>query len=119
MEKEIQVVKNEKRQNYDNVPYGNTNEVIVSNLYPKSHPYNWTVIGLLPDLQAATLEDVKEFYEKYYGAANATLVIAGDIDVAKTKESVQALVWRNTEGANRRTNKTATRNIKRDTIILL
>jgi zinc protease len=89
LEKEIQVVKNEKRQNYDNVPYGNTSEVIASNLYPKDHPYNWTVIGLLPDLQAATLEDVKEFYEKYYGAANATLVIAGDIDIAKTKERVK------------------------------
>jgi zinc protease len=87
--KEIQVVKNEKRQNYDNVPYGNTNEVILSNLYPKNHPYNWTVIGSLPDLQAATLEDVKEFYDKYYGAANATLVIAGDIDIAKTKERVK------------------------------
>jgi zinc protease len=87
--KEIQVVKNEKRQNYDNVPYGSTNEVILSNLYPKDHPYNWTVIGSLPDLQAATLEDVKEFYDKYYGAANATLVIAGDIDVAKTKERVK------------------------------
>ena len=91
LEKEIQVVKNEKRQNYDNVPYGNTNEVIVSNLYPKDHPYNWTVIGLLPDLQAATLDDVKEFYEKYYGAGNATLVIAGDIDIAQTKERVK--VW--------------------------
>lgn len=89
LEKEIQVVKNEKRQNYDNVPYGNTDEVILSNLYPKTHPYNWTVIGLLPDLQAATLDDVKEFYEKYYGAGNATLVIAGDIDIAKTKERVK------------------------------
>jgi len=91
LEKEIQVVKNEKRQNYDNVPYGYTNEVILKNLYPKGHPYSWTVIGALPDLQAATLEDVKEFYEKYYGAGNATLVIAGDIDVAKTKERVK--VW--------------------------
>jgi zinc protease len=87
--KEIQVVKNEKRQNYDNVAYGNTNEVILSNLYPAGHPYNWTVIGSLPDLQAASLEDVKEFYGKYYGAGNATLVIAGDIDIAKTKERVQ------------------------------
>jgi len=87
--KEIQVVKNEKRQNVDNVPYGNTNEIILSNLYPQEHPYNWTVIGSLPDLQAATLEDVKEFYDKYYGAANATLVIAGDIDVKKTKERVK------------------------------
>ena len=89
LEKEIQVVKNEKRQSYDNVPYGNTNEVVLSNLYPKQHPYNWTVIGLLPDLQAATLADVKEFYANYYGAANATLVIAGDIDIAKTKERVK------------------------------
>jgi zinc protease len=87
--KEIQVVKNEKRQNYDNVAYGNTDEVIQANLYPQDHPYNWTVIGALPDLQAATLEDVKEFYNAYYGAANATLVIAGDIDVAKTKEKVK------------------------------
>ncbi|RYZ20698.1 MAG: insulinase family protein [Chitinophagaceae bacterium] len=87
--KEIQVVKNEKRQNYDNVPYGSTSEVILANLYPKEHPYNWTVIGSLPDLQAASLDDVKEFYDRYYGAANATLVIAGDVDAKKTKERVQ------------------------------
>ncbi|WP_207896579.1 M16 family metallopeptidase [Flaviaesturariibacter flavus] len=87
--KEIQVVKNEKRQNYDNVPYGSTSEVILGALYPKEHPYNWPVIGSLPDLQAASLEDVKEFYNRYYGAANATLVIAGDIDPKKTKERVQ------------------------------
>lgn len=87
--KEIQVVKNEKRERNDNAPYGHTNEVILSSLYPKDHPYNWPVIGSLPDLQAATLEDVKEFYDKYYGAANATLVIAGDIDIAKTKERVK------------------------------
>src|SRR5687767_11792486 len=89
LEKEIQVVKNEKRQNYDNVAYGSTGEVILANLYPKDHPYNWTVIGSLPDLQAASLADVKEFYDQYYGAANATLVIAGDIDAKKTKERVQ------------------------------
>ncbi|MCH2193067.1 hypothetical protein [Kordia sp.] len=56
LEREKQVVKNEKRQNYDNVPYGFTSEVIRANLYTKDHPYNWTVIGSLPDLQAATLE---------------------------------------------------------------
>ncbi len=89
LEKEIQVVKNEKRQNYDNVAYGYTREIISANLYPPTHPYHWPVIGSLPDLQAASLEDVKEFYEKYYGAANATLVIAGDIDIAKTKERVK------------------------------
>ncbi len=89
LEAEKQVVKNEKRQRVDNAPYGYTDEVIRKNLYPDGHPYSWTVIGSLPDLQAATLEDVKEFYEQYYGAGNATLVIAGDIDPTATKEKVQ------------------------------
>ena len=88
LEREKQVVKNEKRQRVDNSPYGFTNEIIRKNLYPSDHPYSWTVIGELEDLQAATIEDVKEFYEKYYGASNATLVIAGDIDPDKTKELV-------------------------------
>lgn len=89
LEREKQVVKNEKRQRVDNAPYGYTDEIIRSNLYPADHPYNWTVIGSLPDLQAATLDDVKEFYNQYYGAANATLVIAGDIDVEETKKLVE------------------------------
>lgn len=89
LEAEKQVVKNEKRERVDNAPYGYTDEIIRSNLYPEGHPYNWTVIGSLPDLQAATLADVKEFYEMYYGANNATLVIAGDIDIGETKEKVQ------------------------------
>ncbi|MAM19250.1 MAG: pitrilysin family protein [Christiangramia sp.] len=89
LEREKQVVKNEKRERVDNSPYGYTDEVIRKNLYPKEHPYNWTVIGQLPDLQSATLEDVKEFYNQYYGASNASLVIAGDIDVEKTKELVK------------------------------
>ncbi|OAB78052.1 M16 family metallopeptidase [Cochleicola gelatinilyticus] len=89
LEREKQVVKNEKRQRVDNSPYGYTDEIIRKNLYPEGHPYSWTVIGALPDLQAATLEDVKEFYKAYYGAANASLVIAGDINIQKTKELVQ------------------------------
>ncbi|RSK38614.1 M16 family metallopeptidase [Mangrovimonas spongiae] len=89
LEREKQVVKNEKRQRVDNAPYGYTDEIIRKNLYPEGHPYNWTVIGQLPDLQAATIDDVKEFYNQYYGAANATLVIAGDIDVAETKQKVK------------------------------
>lgn len=88
LEAEKQVVKNEKRENVDNVPYGYTDEIINGSLYPKDHPYSWSVIGSLPDLQAATLADVREFYDQYYGAANATLVIAGDIDIAETKEKV-------------------------------
>lgn len=89
LEREKQVVKNEKRQRVDNAPYGYTDEIIRKNLYPEGHPYSWTVIGSLPDLQAATLEDVKEFYNKYYGAANASLVIAGDIDISETKKLVE------------------------------
>lgn len=89
LEREKQVVKNEKRQNNDNVPYGHTDEIISRNLYPAGHPYSWTVIGSLQDLQNATLDDVKEFYNQYYGANNATLVIAGDIDIAKTKKLVE------------------------------
>ncbi|MEZ5953160.1 MAG: pitrilysin family protein [Hyphomonas sp.] len=89
LEREKQVVKNEKRQRVDNAPYGYTQEVIRTALYPEGHPYNWTVIGQLPDLQAATLSDVKEFYDQYYGAANATLVIAGDIDLTETREKVE------------------------------
>jgi zinc protease len=89
LEREKQVVKNEKRQRVDNAPYGYTDEIIRKNLYPETHPYNWTVIGALPDLQAATVDDVKEFYSQYYGAKNGSLVIAGDIDIAETKELVK------------------------------
>tara|TARA_B100000795_G_scaffold239309_1_gene200887 strand:- start:1698 stop:4526 length:2829 start_codon:yes stop_codon:yes gene_type:complete len=89
LEREKQVVKNEKRQRVDNAAYGYTDEIIRKNLYPQGHPYSWTVIGALPDLQAATLDDVKEFYRDYYGAANASLVIAGDIDIEDTKKLVQ------------------------------
>lgn len=89
LEREKQVVKNEKRQRVDNRPYGHTAHVIKKALYPTEHPYNWTVIGDLEDLQNATLADVREFYDQYYTPANATLVIAGDIDVEATKASVQ------------------------------
>lgn len=89
LENEKEVVKNEKRQRVDNVPYGHTSYVIDKALYPPDHPYSWQVIGSLEDLQAATIDDVKEFYEKWYGPNNATLVIAGDIDIAQTKKWVE------------------------------
>ncbi|GJM36085.1 MAG: peptidase M16 [Saprospiraceae bacterium] len=88
-ENEKEIVKNEKRQRVDNQPYGHTSYVIGKALYPADHPYNWQVIGSLEDLQAATIDDVKEFYDKWYGPNNATMVIAGDIDFAETKEMVQ------------------------------
>ncbi len=84
-----EVVQNEKRQRVDNNPYGHTNWVIDKNLFPEEHPYNWQVIGELEDLKNATVEDVKEFYDKFYGPNNATLVIAGDFDKAETKQLVE------------------------------
>jgi len=87
--KEKQVVKNEKRQGVDNQPYGHTSYVIDRALYPEGHPYRWQVIGSLEDLDAATLEDVKEFHARWYGPNNATLVVAGDIDVEQTKAWIE------------------------------
>jgi zinc protease len=83
--KEKQVVKNEKRQGVDNNPYGHTSYVLDRALYPEGHPYRWQVIGSLDDLESATLADVKEFHARWYGPNNATLVVAGDIDVDQAK----------------------------------
>ena len=88
LENEKQVVKNEKRQRVDNAPYGHESYVVDKAMYPEGHPYNWQVIGSLEDLQAATVDDVKEFYETYYGPNNATMVIAGDVDPAEVKRLV-------------------------------
>ncbi len=84
------VVQNERRQSYENRPYGLSEENILKRLYPASHPYNWPVIGSMADLSAATLEDVRGFFRTYYTPNNATLAIAGDI---KPRE-VRALVER-------------------------
>jgi zinc protease len=73
------VVQNEKRQG-ENEPYGLTEELITKGTAPAGHPYSWTVIGSMEDLNAASLNDVKEWFTNYYGAANAVLVLAGDID---------------------------------------
>ena len=83
------VVQNEKRQRYDNEPYGHTNYVLHKLLYPENHPYNWETIGELEDLRNATLADVHEFFKKWYGPNNATLVIAGDFDKEQTKNLVE------------------------------
>lgn len=87
--KEKQVVKNEKRQSVDNQPYGHTSYVIDKALYPVDHPYNWQVIGSLEDLQNATLEDVKEFFRRWYVPNNVTLVVAGDFDTRQAKTWVE------------------------------
>ncbi len=84
-----EVVQNEKRQRVDNVPYGHTSYVIDKSIYPKGHPYSWQVIGELEDLQNATVEDVKEFYDRFYGPNNATLVLAGDFEIGEAKEMIE------------------------------
>jgi zinc protease len=89
LEKEKQVVKNEKRQSVDNNPYGHTQYVIDKALYPADHPYNWQVIGSLEDLQAATLDDVREFYRRWYVPNNVTLVVAGDFDPVQARKWVE------------------------------
>ena len=82
------VVKNEKRQN-ENRPYGRVWEALFRASFPVGHPYRWLPIGSMDDLDAASVEDVKEWFRTYYGAANAVLVLAGDIDVATAREKVQ------------------------------
>src|SRR6266487_4696901 len=73
------VVQNERRQTYENRPYGLAEENILDRLYPATHPYHWPVIGSMKDLQAATLDDVRRFFQTYYTPNNATIAIAGDI----------------------------------------
>ena len=82
------VVQNEKRQG-ENQPYGVTHELITKATYPAAHPYSWTVIGSMEDLNAASLDDVKEWFKTYYGAANAVIVIAGDVDAQTAKDKVE------------------------------
>ena len=77
------VVKNERRQNYENAPYGMMEIFLVAALYPTGHPYHLTAIGSPEDLDAATLDDVKAFFRTWYAPNNATLVIAGDTDAAQ------------------------------------
>lgn len=84
-----EVVQNEKRERVDNNPYGHTGWVIDKNLYPEEHPYNWQVIGELVDLQKATVEDVHEFYDRFYGPNNATLVLAGDFEIEEAKTMIE------------------------------
>jgi zinc protease len=83
------VVQNEKRQRVDNVPYGHTSYVIHKLLFPENHPYNWQVIGSFEDLKNATVEDVRQFFTKWYGPNNATLVVAGDFDKAPAQKWIE------------------------------
>ena len=79
------IVKNERRQSYDNQPYGRVSEIMDSYMYPEGHPYHWPVIGSMEDLSNASEADVKSFYRKWYGPDNTVLVIAGDFEIKQAK----------------------------------
>src|SRR4029079_1154536 len=84
-----EVVKNERRERVDNVPYGRGDEMILAALYPKNHPYSWSVIGSMTDFNAPALADVNNFFRTYYAPNNATVVIAGDFQPAEAKRLVK------------------------------
>ncbi|TFW35758.1 M16 family metallopeptidase [Massilia horti] len=83
------VVRNERRQNVENRPYGIAEETLTHTLFPKGHPYHAAVIGSHADIQGAKLEDVRNFFIRYYSPDNASIVIAGDIDKARTRALVK------------------------------
>ena len=83
------VVKNERRQSYENRPYGLVHETILAALYPPEHPYSWPTIGSMKDITAASREDIADFFRRYYHPANASLCIAGDFDPAEAKRLVE------------------------------
>jgi zinc protease len=88
LERERGVVQNEKRQG-ENAPYGRVFTEVTPKLYPSSHPYSWTTIGSMEDLNAASLEDVKEWYRTYYGPNNAVISLAGDVTAERALELVK------------------------------
>jgi zinc protease len=83
------VVKNERRQSYENRPYGMAEIALTEMLFPEGHPYHWPVIGYMPDLTAASYDDVVAFFKKYYAPSNASLVVAGDIDSVGARRLVE------------------------------
>jgi zinc protease len=83
------VVKNERRQRVDNVPYGRAFETLLASVFPTGHPYSWSTIGSMDDLSAASLDDVTQFFRTYYAPNNATLAIAGDFNRDSVKVWVQ------------------------------
>jgi zinc protease len=89
LDNQREVVRNERRQSYEMRPYGLAFEKIISNLFDPEFPYHWMPIGSHEDLKAASLEDVRDFFKRFYGPENAVLAIAGDVDTARTRALVE------------------------------
>ena len=94
LDNQREVVKNEKRWSYDNRPYGSWNEKLQAHLFPTEHPYHHTTIGSMEDLDAASVEDVSQFFRTYYAPNNAVLSIVGDVDPAAVRAWVEQLLRR-------------------------
>ncbi|MBP7865604.1 MAG: insulinase family protein [Acidobacteria bacterium] len=86
---QVSVVQNERRQNYDNRPYGTVMEKMAAAAFPPNHPYSWLTIGAMADIQAATLDDVREFFRAYYTPNNASLCVAGDFKPEEAKAHIR------------------------------
>src|SRR3954462_15412697 len=84
-----EVGKNERPQSVETQPYGTAQVVLGEMLFPQGHPYHWPVIGYMEDLTAASYEDVVAFFKQYYAPANASLVVAGDLDTAQTRKLIE------------------------------
>ncbi len=89
-ENQRDVVLNERRQNYENRPYGLAGAALTAALFPPDHPYHWLTIGEVADLKAASFEEVRAFFQIFYHPANASLVVAGDIDPEQALDRVHA-----------------------------
>ncbi|HKY21667.1 MAG TPA: pitrilysin family protein [Vicinamibacterales bacterium] len=89
-ETQREVVLNERRQNFENRPYGLATSAVVAAMFPSNHPYHWMTIGETADLKAATFEDVRDFFKTYYHPSNASLVVAGDVEAADALDRVRA-----------------------------
>jgi zinc protease len=83
------IVMNERRQSYENRPYGLASETLLAELYPEAHPYSWPTIGHMADIEAATIDDVRTFFRTWYAPGNATLAIAGDVVAADVRRVVE------------------------------
>ena len=88
LDRQRKVVQNERRQSYENRPYARGELVVPESMYPADHPYHWPTIGSHEDLEAATVADVREFFDRFYRPSNASLVIAGDFDPTEARALV-------------------------------
>ncbi|MGH7591604.1 MAG: M16 family metallopeptidase, partial [Gemmatimonadales bacterium] len=113
------VVKNERRQRVENQPYGKAWDAIPSLVFPPGHPYSWPVIGSMADLSAASLEDVKDFFRKFYAPDNATLVVSGDVNAAAVRAQVKKYFGDIPRGPPITRRPTPTFTVLRDTAVIL